>query len=188
MNINEQVFRFLNSFAGQNWLLDKSIIFFANQLPFLLLGGLLVFLWTHRDKEGGIRKHARDLFVVVTAAFVAWLVARGIKYFFPYDRPSAFLDTTILFIPDDLSSFPSGHATFFAALPAALYFYHKKIALGYVIGALLIGLSRIIGGVHWPIDILAGYILGGIIGGAVYFVYKTYFDGRQLQNSSKPVE
>ncbi len=76
----------------------------------------------------------------------------------------------------------------FAALASALYFYHKKIALWYAIGALLIGLSRITVGIHWPLDILAGYILGGIIGGGVYFLYKTYFYGRQLQNGSKSVE
>ena len=186
--MNEILFKYLNGFAGQNWLFDKGVIFFANQLPFLLLGGLLVFLWMHRDEEGGARKHARDLAVVVTAAFAAWLVARGIKYFFPHDRPSVLSETTVLFVPDDLSSFPSGHATFFAALPAALYFYHKKIALWYAIGALLIGLSRIIGGVHWPADILGGYIIGGIIGAGVYFVYKTYFGERLLQNPAKSVE
>ncbi len=186
--MNETIFNVLNSLAGNYWLFDKGVNFFANQFPFLLLGGLLVFLWIHRDKEGGIKKHARDLFVVVTAAFVAWLVARTIKYFFPYDRPSALESTTVLFMADDLQSFPSGHATFFFALPAALYFYHKRIAFWYAIGALFIGLSRIIGGVHWPLDILAGYILGGVIGGAVYFVYKTYFYGRQLQNGSKTVE
>ncbi len=182
MNINEQIFQFLNSFAGQNWLFDKWVIFFASQLPFLLLGGLLVFLWMHKDKNRDIKKRARDLAVVLTAAFVAWLVVLSIKYFFPYDRPSILSETTVLFVPDDLSSFPSGHATFFAALPAALYFYHKKIALWYAIGALFIGLSRIIGGIHWPMDILAGYIIGGLVGGGAYYLYQAYFDMRPSQN------
>lgn len=166
--MNEQLFNFLNNFAGQNWLFDKAVNFFANQFPFLLLGGLLVFLWMHKDKKKG----ARDLAVVVTAAFAAWVVARGIKYFFPHDRPSALPGTTVLFVPDDLQSFPSGHATFFSALAAALYFYHKRIAFWYAVGALLIGLARIIGGIHWPADILAGYILGGIIGAGVYYLYQ----------------
>ncbi len=173
--MNEIIFQFLNSFAGQNWLFDKGVNFFANQLPFLLLGGLLVFLWMHRDKEGGIKKHARDLFVVVTAAFTAWLVARCIKYFFPHDRPSVLASTTVLFVPDDLQSFPSGHATFFSALASALYFYHKRIAFWYAIGALFIGFSRIIGGIHWPFDILAGYALGGIIGASIYYLYNKLY-------------
>ena len=169
--MNTIIFQALNSLAGHNWFFDTAVNFFANQLPFLLIGGLGVFLWMHTDKKKG----ARDLAVVVTAAFAAWLVARGIKYFFPHDRPSTLSTTTVLFVPDDKSSFPSGHATFFAALPSALYFYHKKIALWYVFGALLIGLSRIIGGIHWPADVLAGYVLGGFIGGGVYFAYQKFY-------------
>ena len=169
--MNETIFHALNSLAGQNWLFDKWVNFFANQFPYLLIGGLGVFLVTHKDKKKG----ARDLAVVVTAAFAAWLVARGIKYFFPHERPSVLHTTKVLFVPDDMQSFPSGHATFFAALPAALYFYHKRIAFWYAAGALLIGLARIIGGIHWPFDILAGYVIGGIIGGGVYYVYQMYF-------------
>ncbi len=176
--MNEIIFNALNNLAGQNWLFDKGVNFFANQLPFLLIGGLVVFLWMHKDKNRDIKKRARDLAVLLTAAFMAWLVVLCIKYFFPYERPSVLPTTTVLFVPDDLSSFPSGHATFFAALPAALYFYHKKIALWYAIGALLIGLSRIIGGIHWPVDILIGYILGGLIGGGAYYLYQAYFDMR----------
>lgn len=173
--MNETIFQALNSLAGNYWLFDKVVNFFANQFPFLLIGALGVFLWMHKDEEGGVKKHARDLAVVVTAAFVAWLVARGIKYFFPHDRPSVLGTTTVLFVPDDKSSFPSGHATFFAALPAALYFYHKRIALWYALGAVFIGLARVIGGIHWPADILAGYLIGGLIGGGVYFLYKKFY-------------
>ena len=176
--MNEQIFHFFNSFAGQNWLFDKMINFFANQFPFLLIGGLGVFLLMHKDKNKNIKKRARDLAVVVTAAFAAWVVARSIKYFFPHERPSALPGTTVLFVPDDMQSFPSGHATFFSALPAALYFYHKKIAFWYAVGALFIGLARIIGGIHWPADILGGYIIGGIIGGGVYFLYQKFYAGK----------
>jgi undecaprenyl-diphosphatase len=102
-------------------------------------------------------------------------VARLIKYFFPHPRPSVLPDTHVLLFPDDNQAFPSGHATFFSALAAALYYYHKQIAFWYAVGALLIGLSRIIGGVHWPVDILAGYLLGGIIGAGVYYFYKIRF-------------
>lgn len=174
--MNEQIFHFLNGFAGQYWFFDKAVVFFAQEFPLLLLGGILVFLVMHKDKKKG----ARDLAVVVTAAIVAWATALLVKYFYSSPRPSIFLDTHVLFFLDDSQSFPSGHATFFSALAAALYFYHKQIAFWYAIGAFLIGLARIIGGVHWPIDILAGYIIGGIIGAAVYYFYKIRFQARQL--------
>src|SRR3989339_514455 len=120
--MNEKIFHFFNSFAGQNPLVDKIIIFFADQFPFFLIGGILVFLVMHEDKKKG----ARDLAVVVTAALVAWSLAHLIKYLYPHARPTM-LPTTHALLPDVDSSFPSGHATFFSALPAALYFYHKQI-------------------------------------------------------------
>jgi len=175
--MNEQIFHYLNGFAGQSPFFDRAVIFSADQLPWFLLGGLLVFLAMHKDK----RKGARDLVVVVTAALVAWAVALLIKHFYLHPRPSMLLGTHVLFTPEDIQSFPSGHATFFAALPAALYFYHKKIALLYALGALFIGLARIIGGVHWPLDILGGYILGGIIGASVYYSYNRFSSGASTQ-------
>lgn len=178
--MNEQIFHFLNSFAGQNWLADKAIIFFADQFPFFLIGGVLVFLVMHKDKKKG----ARDLAVVVTAALIAWALAHIIKYLYPHPRPTM-LPTTHALLPDNDSSFPSGHATFFAALAAALYFYHKQIAFWYAAGALMIGLARIIGGIHWPLDILAGYVLGGVIGAGVYYFYKIRFSVRQLPKAEK---
>lgn len=168
--MNEAIFSILNNLAGQYWLLDKIIIFGAGPLGFLLLGGMLVFLGMHHDKKKGVR----DLTVVVTAAVLAWSIAHLVKYFFPHPRPSEFLGTTVLFAPDDAQSFPSGHATFFSALATVLYFYHKELAFWYFLGALAIGISRVVGGVHWPLDILAGYILGGVIGIFAYLAYKKF--------------
>jgi undecaprenyl-diphosphatase len=80
------------------------------------------------------------------------------------------LDTAnVLFEYEPGDSFPSGHATFFSALATSFYFYHKYIAIIYIVGAFLIGASRIAAGIHWPLDILVGYALGGVIG---YLAYK----------------
>ena len=60
-------------------------------------------------------------------------------------------------------AFPSGHATFFMALAFALFFNHKKAGYVFILFALLIGIARIIAGVHFPVDILGGFILGFFI-------------------------
>jgi undecaprenyl-diphosphatase len=74
-------------------------------------------------------------------------------------------------VTENDASFPSGHATnsaavFFAiAFVAALYLLRRPIARAATIlaAALLsgsVGISRLVLGVHWPSDVLAGWALG----------------------------
>ncbi len=170
--MNEKIFYVFNGLAGQSNAIDQLIIFLSNWFGYLLLVGLFIFLIFHKDKKQGVR----DLFAVLVSAVTAYVLVKIAKEFLPNPRPFEVLnDANILYEHGGGDSFPSGHATFFSALATALYFYHKKIAFWYAIGALLIGLSRIAVGIHWPVDILGGYILGGIIGAGVYFVYKKFY-------------
>ncbi len=84
------------------------------------------------------------------------------------DRPChRFDDCQVAIEPSDKFSFPSGHAAaafLFATLVMAWY---PGMLLPAFALALLIGLSRIILGVHYPTDIAAGALLGvcaGLLG------------------------
>lgn len=65
------------------------------------------------------------------------------------------------------SSFPSGHATQNAAILPAIALaltgagYARRVALSLAaLGAVLVGISRVLLGVHYPSDVLAGWLLG----------------------------
>lgn len=168
--MNEQIFYFFNDLAGQNAFLDLFLVFLSNWFGYLLLGGLVTFLVFHKDKKQGVR----DLFVVLAAAVAAYALSKIIKALVPNPRPfETLMDAHILYTHGGGDSFPSGHATFYMSLAASLFFYHRKLAFAYFLGALIIGLARISVGVHWPFDILGGWILGGIIGASVYWFYQT---------------
>lgn len=167
--MNTYFFHLLNSLAGRSPLSDEAIIFFAVTLPYLLIVGLGVFLFFHRDKPS----HAvRDLFVILSAAICAYLVASMIKEFFPTPRPFDVLDIQPLFSPHGVHAFPSSHATFFMALATTLFFYHRRIAWFFFCATLVIGIARVAAGVHWPVDILAGWVIGGGIGALSYLALK----------------
>ena len=66
-------------------------------------------------------------------------------------------------------AFPSGHATAAATLAAVLIVFARRarprlvrlsVWIGAVAFAVLVGLSRIYLGVHWPTDVVGGLVLG----------------------------
>ena len=67
------------------------------------------------------------------------------------------------------SSFPSNAAALGFAIAAGVWFYNRAWGWGLLAIAALFGLSRIFGGVHYPLDVLAGALLGW---GSAYVIYR----------------
>lgn len=167
--MNQQLFSYFYSFAHRSPTLDSIIVFFATDFALLVAFALLYFLYKHDDRKRGIK----ELAIVLGSGILAWTIAHIIKALYPMYRPDIALSgVTSLFSPDDTGSFPSGHATFYSALAMAIYFYHKKLGYFFAVCALLIGLARIISGVHFPQDILAGYLLGIVLAYLIHIVFK----------------
>jgi undecaprenyl-diphosphatase len=64
----------------------------------------------------------------------------------------------------DLHSFPSGHTTTTFALAAVLASRFPRQAWIFYLIASLVGVGRVVGGSHYPSDVLAGAILGLVVG------------------------
>lgn len=119
--------------------------------------GLLI-LWVIDDK---IKREQvlHALFAVV----VAWGIAQVIKAVFPTLRPFELNGLTPLtLVPSSNGAFPSGHTAAAFALATTIWLHDKKMGSVFVVAALTVGVARVWGNVHYPIDILGGAVLGAI--------------------------
>ncbi|HEX2955547.1 MAG TPA: phosphatase PAP2 family protein [Chitinispirillaceae bacterium] len=68
-------------------------------------------------------------------------------------------------------SFPSSHATNMYGLAMLFTLFYPKLVIYFMTFASLIGFSRIYCGVHYPGDVLGGFVLGIIIAWLIYNIY-----------------
>ncbi len=71
-------------------------------------------------------------------------------------------------------SFPSGHVEFYIAALGFLFLVSKNLLVrGFCLFMILaIGFSRLYSGEHWFLDVLAGYLIGGLWLGVSVAVYR----------------
>ncbi|MDO8659441.1 MAG: phosphatase PAP2 family protein [Candidatus Parcubacteria bacterium] len=172
--MSDGIFYFFYNFAHQSIFLDKLVVFSAVYLPYLVIVGAIVFLLFHHEVLSSknpfavLKQKWKEISLVFFVSIGARVVTEVLKYLIHADRPFIKLQNVFSLFPETGYSFPSGHATFFMALAFALYFSHKKVGYVFMFFALLIGLARIVGGVHFPIDILGGFIVGFLTSYIVY--------------------
>lgn len=101
---------------------------------------------------------------------VALILSQGITYTLKIllgrERPYNVLkdlNTYNIFLKD--YSFPSGHTSASFSIATIVAFNLSKLTLLALIGAFLVGMSRVYLAVHYPTDVLAGMVIG--VGSAI---------------------
>jgi len=170
MSLDLNLFFLLNSLAGQSKIFDGLIIFLAAYLQYFLgFIFLLALLSWNYSKRGKIR-----IFLVVfgSAAIARLGITELIRYFYNRPRPfMAYASQAHQLIPESGWSFPSGHSAFFFAMSTAIYFYNKKWGIAFFVASILMNISRIIAGAHYPTDIIGGAIVGIAVGWIIFVLF-----------------
>jgi undecaprenyl-diphosphatase len=137
-----------------------------------------VWHWPADGRSEGSRAVAKSLAAAVLALVVKTVIRLAVQ------RPRPFLTDPALLhlnLSVDSLSFPSQHALFASAIACSLLLSgYLRLGWALVAGAVLIGFSRMMAGVHYPTDILGGFLVGG----ACAFLVQRYA-GRLEQFLSK---
>lgn len=133
---------------------DGLAVFLAQRL--ILITVLAIpYLWVKRESH--------DLLRIAVSVVFAFAVSEILKTLTAVPRPfvAGGFEPLISVSPRDFyGSFPSGHAAFMAALGAAVFFTEKIPGLAVLLVGGLVGWGRVLVGVHYPPDVLAGFVLG----------------------------
>jgi membrane-associated phospholipid phosphatase len=129
------------------------------------------------------RGRKRDAFFVCAATIGALLISLGLKLVFLRPRPQLW---THLVIESDFS-FPSGHATITMAFALSIIFlawptkWRWPVIIVGAIAVILVGISRLYLGVHFPTDVLAGWLVSAMWVRCIWWLLHT--DRKQLASS-----
>ncbi len=151
----------LNSWAGYSDLGDRAIVFFASTSAFLIIAVFAVFLFLSRINRRDKIYYA--LCASAAAFFARFGVTECIRVLYPRLRPFMVMSLHQL-IPEQGSSFPSGHAAFFFALSLAAFSMNKKLGRWFFGVSVIMGIARVMSGVHYVSDIVGGMIVGVVMG------------------------
>ena len=158
-----QLFHWLNRFALRTLLIDAPTQFLMNDYiaPTALAATLLALWFAGRDvdERAAFQRAALRALLSLALASVALKLINEV-YFRP--RPFTFDDSVrLLFYHPSDSSMPSNAATVCFALATSVWLRQKR--WGAAMLALSVGMTfaRIVGGVHYPADIVVGAWLGG---------------------------
>lgn len=150
------IFNFFHSSAGKFWPIDWAWIFFAEYLPYFLAFFALYLIFRERGRKRIYYFAMMSLPVILSRGIVAEIIG----FFYKRERPFSFFDFTPLVSADAFDSFPSGHAAFFFALAMSVYFLNRRAGKWFFALVCLVVIARISAGIHWPLDVLAGAVIG----------------------------
>ena len=155
MSLDILFFQQINGLAGRWVYLDALGVFFAEYFIYILGGAAVVLFW---------KKLRRIVWLVLAVILARFGIAELIRLF--WLRPRPFVDNNVNLLVEiaDKPSFPSGHASVCFAISYIVYHYNKKAGIIFFFASFLVSIARIFVGVHWPLDILGGAVVGTIAG------------------------
>lgn len=161
MDLDVLIFRLINGMDHLPWL-DVSMLAVSRLVvPLSVLFFIILFFLALRGK-----KDFREVVFLFLAFALGWTVNSVVlKDTFARPRPEFSLNNVIIVGKHETDfSFPSGHAFTIALLALLVARKKDSLMIFFIPFTLLVGLSRIYLGAHYPSDVLVGLGLGFLYG------------------------
>ncbi len=150
---NTALFFSIYNLSHKSQILDSVMIFITNYV--LSLTMLLSFILAIKGKI----KEKKAFLLIILGIPISILLILGIHLFIHEPRPFVTFNFAPLADNKPDLSFPSRHATLMAVIAFSYFYFKSKWSYLFLTLMALVGISRIYVGVHYPIDILGGFLV-----------------------------
>ncbi len=178
--IDEKIFFFINLTLA-NHFFDLVMTALTKKENWYLPGAII---WLFLIIKGGSRGRIFAGLIILAIVFSDQISSSLLKPLIARFRPCKTLEGFRLLVHcGSKYGFPSSHATNAAAVATIFVYYNRQWAWLWIVLAFLIGFSRVYVGVHYPFDVLAGWLLGSLISITMVTVADKLFRNRIRRNS-----
>ena len=167
-HLDYSVFQIINHLAVSDRFLNPLMIFLAEKAQYLFFAAI-VFYWFYPKANN--RKMVVE---AILAACAALSINGGIGHFFYRARPFVAHHVNFLISHAKNASFPSDHATAAFVIATAIWLWIKRDGWIWLILAAGIALARVWTGVHYPLDVTAGMVIGVSIAFIVHYLFSRF--------------
>ena len=157
IRLDTYLFKQFYYFASRNPLVEKVMVLFTNwssKIFYLFYISFILFLIIQGNEK---------IIPFIFGPASGFVLAMGMRRLWKRERPFAMLKVPSLIPHGKDYSFPSMHASSAFVIAASMWHISRSIGAGVLLLAGLTSLSRVMVGVHYPLDILVGCALGVFI-------------------------
>ena len=157
-----RVFHWLNGLVGHSTLFDDVIRLLASDffLPIMITMAAFALWFMGKTSQARALNQRAFLYAAIGAGFANLLVRIANDNFYRARPFIAMPDTQVLFYRPHDPSFPSNAAAFAFAITAGVFLVNRRWGMLIGAGAVMFTVARIIAGMHYPLDVVSGGIIG----------------------------
>ena len=165
--LDQKGFFTLNDFARHNFFWQRFFYFFAQYGIILIILGLVYLIF--RRRINAFFSAAMSMIVSIIISFLIYIFWQRPRPFVTYAQAAKLASYT------SINSFPSVHTFLaFAIAMTVLLYGHKKLGALLFLNAVMIAVSRVATGVHYPSDVIGGAVIGLAAGTISYWVMESF--------------
>jgi len=160
--MNDWLFSLINGMANHSVIVDALMISISKLVPYLYI---LILAWLYvKGFRTGSFKLRGESFATAVLLVICLIGSFILGSMFYENRPFVDHPDAVLILNHAAdASFPSDHAVGTMALACGILFYRWNLGTWMVYGSILVGISRVFVGNHYPGDILGAFILVWIL-------------------------